>query len=196
MSKKSNQQPDGPTVPGDSAGNEPSPGDFGMAPEADTFVILQQLEELKSKALKADENWEKYLRVVADFDNYKKRVAREMQDSAKFANQSLLERLVPVLDNFDAALAAVNGTGTSLDSLKTGITMIHSQLKSVLTDAGLEEIDAANQPFNPNLHEAVSQQETADVPEGQVVQQLRKGYKLRERLVRPATVVVARKPAA
>ena len=71
-----------------------------------------------------------------------------------------------------------------------------TQLKNVLTEAGLEEVDAAGKPFDPNLHEAVSQQESAEVPEGQVLQQLRKGYKLRERLIRPAGVVVSKKPSA
>jgi len=73
--------------------------------------------------------------------------------------------------------------------------MIFQQLKKALTEFGLEEVDAAGQKFDPNLHEAVSQQETPDVPEGEVLQQLRKGYKLRDRLLRPATVVVAKKPA-
>jgi molecular chaperone GrpE len=73
--------------------------------------------------------------------------------------------------------------------------MIQQQLKSALTDAGLEEIDAAGKAFDPNFHEAVSQQDSSEVPEGNVLQQLRKGYKLRDRLLRPATVIVARKPA-
>ena len=72
--------------------------------------------------------------------------------------------------------------------------MIQQQLKNALAETGLEEIDATGKPFDPTLHEAVSQQETADVPEGQVIQQLRKGYKLRERLLRPATVIVAKNP--
>ena len=74
--------------------------------------------------------------------------------------------------------------------------MICNQLKAALVETGLEEIDATNQPFDPNLHEAVSHQDSAELPEGHVLQQLRKGYKLRERLIRPASVVVARKPAA
>jgi len=73
--------------------------------------------------------------------------------------------------------------------------MIFQQLKKVLTESGLEEVDASGQTFDPNLHEAVSQQESKEVPEGNVLQQLRKGYKLRDRLLRPATVVVAKKPA-
>ena len=158
----------------------------------------EQLEELKSRAAKADENWERLVRTSADFDNFKKRAAREKQEGIRYANEGLLEKLVPVLDNFDAALAAVQ-TGstdsTTAQSLQTGVAMIFQQLKKVLTDAGLEEVNATSQKFDPNLHEAVSQQESKEVPEGQVLQQLRKGYKLRDRLLRPATVVVAKKPA-
>src|SRR6266436_225494 len=162
---------------------------------AEAPLTPQQIEELKLKAAKADEHWDRLLRATADLENFKKRAARERQEAIKFANASLLEKLIPALDNFDMALAAANNAEShSMESLKTGITMIYNQLKAALAETGLEEIDATNQPFDPNLHEAVSHQESADVPEGQVLQQLRKGYKLRERLIRPATVVVARKP--
>lgn len=157
----------------------------------------EQIEDLKSRAAKADENWERLLRTTADFENFKKRAAREKQDALKFANESLIQKLIPLLDNFDMALAAVqNGqTGAASSSLQSGINMILQQFKSALTEAGLEEVDATGQPFDPNLHEAISQQETAEVPEGHVVQQLRKGYKLRDRLLRPASVIIAKKPA-
>ncbi len=81
-------------------------------------------------------------------------------------------------------------------SLQAGIVMVASQLKSTLAEAGLEEIDANGKLFDPNLHEAVSQEETAEVPEGEVIRQIRKGYKFRNRLIRPAGVIVAKKPAA
>jgi molecular chaperone GrpE len=164
--------------------------------DADT-TSPEQLSELKEKAAKTDEHWDRLLRLTADFENFKKRAAREKQDAIKFTNEGLLQKLVPILDNFDMALAAVQSTDVaSAQSLQTGVSMIHQQLRSALTDIGLEEIEAAGKPFDPNLHEAVSQKETAEVPEGQVVQQLRKGYKFRDRLLRPATVVVARQPAA
>jgi molecular chaperone GrpE len=157
----------------------------------------EQLEELKQRAAKADENWERLLRTTADFDNYKKRVTREKQDAMKYANESLLQKLVPVLDSFDMALAATqNHRRDSMQSLQEGISMVHQQLRSALAEAGLEEVDAAGKRFDPNFHEAVSQQETAEVPEGQVLQQLRKGYKFRDRLLRPASVVVAKAPTA
>ena len=155
------------------------------------------MEELKTLAAKADENWQRLLRTTADFDNFKKRAAREKEDARKFANESLLQKIIPVLDNFEMALAATqNSSVEGLKSLQDGVAMIHSQLKTVLTEAGLEEVNAMGKPFDPNLHEAVSQQESAEVAEGNVLQQLRKGYKFRERLLRPATVIVAKKPAA
>ena len=161
-------------------------------------ISLDQYNELQAKAAKADENWEKYIRVVADFDNFKKRAARERSEAIKYANEALIEKLLPIVDNFEAALAATNspqgGAAQNIDSLKQGINMIYTQVKSFLSENGAEEIDAANQPFDPNLHEAVSQQATDEVPEGQVVQQMRKGYKYRDRLIRPAMVVVAKKP--
>jgi molecular chaperone GrpE len=167
-----------------------------LVPVEATAITPEQFEDLKSRAEKADENWERLVRTSADFENFKKRAAREKQEAIRYANEGLLEKLVPVLDNFDAALsAAQTSSADGAQSLQAGVAMIFQQLKRVLTESGLEEVDATGQAFDPNLHEAVSQQESADVPEGNVLQQLRKGYKLRDRLLRPATVVVAKKPA-
>jgi molecular chaperone GrpE len=167
-----------------------------LAPLETATITPEQLEELKARAAKADEHWDRLLRTAADFENFKKRAARERQEGIRFANESLIEKLVPVLDNFDQAMAAAAqvGAADSATSLQAGIAMILQQLKTVLKEAGLEEIDATGRPFDPNWHEAVSQKETTEVPDGYVVQQLRKGYKLRDRLLRPAGVVVARKP--
>lgn len=169
----------------------------GATPGAPTALTPEQLEDLQNRAAKADENWERLLRTTADFDNFKKRAQREKQDAARYANESLVGKLIPILDNFEMALsvAQANQSGT-VESLTSGVAMIQQQLKSALVDAGVEEVDAAGKPFDPNLHEAVSQQESLDVPEGQVLQQLRKGYKLRDRLLRPATVIVAKAPQA
>jgi molecular chaperone GrpE len=159
-------------------------------------ITPEQLEELKQRAAKADENWDRLLRTTADFDNFRKRATREKQEAIKYANESLLAKLVTVLDNFDMALAATaSAPGEAAQSLQAGVGMIHQQFKAVLTESGLEEVDATGKTFDPNLHEAVSQQESADVPEGSVVMQLRKGYKLRDRLIRPATVIVAKQPS-
>ena len=174
--------------------NETQPASDNPAPEGEP-LSEQQLAALKDQAAKAAQYYEQLLRTTADLENFKKRAARERQEAIKFANESLLEKIIPVLDNFEAALAAVNAPNTSMHSLQSGVNMIQQQLKSAMSEAGLEEINATDQLFDPNLHEAISQQETSDAPEGHVVQQVRKGYKLRERLLRPASVIVAKKPA-
>ncbi len=153
-------------------------------------------EAAKGQAAKAQENWDRLLRVTADFDNFRKRAAREKEEAIRYANHKLLERLLPVLDSFDMAISAANaGAAEGSKSLKEGIQLVLQQLKSVLTEAGLEEIEAHGKPFDPNVHEAVSQLETDEFDEGHVAQQIRKGYLLRNRLVRPSSVIVAKKPA-
>jgi molecular chaperone GrpE len=181
------------TTPNETEAAESQPLGGSLAVEA---LTPAQIEDLKNRAAKADENWERLLRATADLDNYKKRAAREREEAVKFANESVFKKLVTVLDNFDMALAAGQTQAGASQSLQTGVAMIHQQLRNVLMESGLQEVDATGKAFDPNWHEAVSQQETADVPEGQVLQQLRKGYKLKDRLIRPATVIVARKPAA
>jgi molecular chaperone GrpE len=156
----------------------------------------EQIEELKTRAARADENWDRLLRTTADFENFKKRAARERIEMAQATSAAHIQRMLPVLDHFEMAQAAAqNAKDDKQKSLQAGVTMIQQQLKTILTESGLEEIDAAGKPFDPALHEAVSQQETSEIPEGHVIQQLRKGYRLHERLLRPATVVVAKKPA-
>jgi molecular chaperone GrpE len=157
----------------------------------------EQIEQMKERAAKADEYWDRLLRQTADFENYKKRAARERQDGIAYANESLLTKLLPVLDAFEMALAATANANepAAAHSLQAGIVMVSKQLNSILADSGLEEINAAaGKPFDPNLHEAVSQEPAKEVPEGRVLRQLRKGYKFRNRLLRAAGVVVARKP--
>lgn len=171
---------------------DPSAGE----PVVPATLTQEQIVDLQSRAAKADENWDRLLRTMADFDNFKKRAARERQDAARYANESLIQKLIPVLDNFEMALAAQTGQAATAESLLAGVAMIQQQLKAALIEFGVEEVDATGKPFDPNVHEAVSQQESAEVAEGHVLQQLRKGYKLRDRLLRPATVVVAKSPAA
>ena len=181
-----------PSNPTSAGSADPTAANSPSQPVLDT-----ELEALRALAAKADENWDRYLRQVAEFENFKKRAARERQDAIRYATESLLERLIPVLDNFEAALNAAQATGgDNTQSLLTGVGMIQQQLKSVLVEASLEEVEAHGKPFDPNLHEAVSEAASDEHPEGHVMQQLRKGYRLRERLLRPATVIVAKAPAA
>lgn len=160
-------------------------------------LSAEELEALTAAAAKAEEHWNTLLRTTAEFDNFRKRATREKEEAVRYANQALLERLLPVMDSFDMAVTAADAKdGENSQSLKEGINMVLQQFQTVLTKAGLEEIDAHGKPFDPNLHEAVSQLETDEYEEGLVAHQLRKGYLLKERLVRPSSVVVAKKPAA
>ena len=159
----------------------------------------EQQTEIQARAAKADEHWDRLLRVTADFENFKKRAARERTEAIHFANASLFQKLLPILDSFEMAQSAAQNTQVpqgGIASLQAGITMIQQQIKGILAESGLEEVDASGKPFDPTFHEAISQQESDSVPEGNVLQQVRKGYKLRERLLRPAGVIVAKKPAA
>jgi len=185
------QKPE-PAIGTPTAATEPA-ADLPVAAE----LTPEQLEELKARAARADEHWDRLLRIAADLENFKKRAARERVEAAQAAAAALIQKILPVLDHFEMAQAATQTVqDDKLASLQAGIAMIQQQLKNTLAESGLEEIDARGKPFDPMCHEAVSQQETTDVPEGHVVQQLRKGYRLRDRLLRPATVIVARKPAA
>ena len=124
-------------------------GEHALVPEP---LTPEQIEDLKVRASKADENWDRLLRTKADMDNYKKRAAREKEDAIRYANESLFKKLAPVLDNLDMAFAsaAQNASG-GVQSLQAGVTMIVQQLRRVLQEAGLEEVDAAvGKPFDPN----------------------------------------------
>jgi len=172
---------------------KPETAEETSAPTASEAPESTEVAALKAKA---DENWDRYVRLAAEFDNFKKRAAREREEAIRYANQALLGRLLPVIDNFEMALAATaDASDETAGSLRTGVNMILTQLKSVLTEVGVEEVDALGETFDPTVHEAVSQQETTEASEGQVIQQLRKGYKLRDRLLRPASVIVAKAPA-
>ena len=131
------------------------------------------------------------LRSVADLDNYRKRMAREKDDAIRYANSNFLERLIPILDNFELGLQAAK-TGGSQSAVQDGMVMVFKQLQDFLASCGVETIDATGQHFDPNVHEAIAQEQNAEIAEGFVVRQLRKGYRLKDRLIRPANVVVSK----
>jgi molecular chaperone GrpE len=155
------------------------------AATAGTLDLLQaDLERFRDLALRSQ----------ADFENYRKRSIREREDAVKYANFSLVEKLVPVLDSFELGLQAAKANEAATP-IVSGMEMVRRQLEDVLHQFGVEGMDATGHPFDPNLHEAVAQEPSAEVPEGSIVRQLRKGYRLRDRLVRAALVVVSGGPA-
>ena len=144
---------------------------------ADSAPLQQENADLKDR----------YLRTLADFENYRKRADREKSDFFKYALAGLLRELLPVLDNFDRALDHA-GEG---DDFHRGVLLIYKQLFDTLTKHGLKTIDQANVPFDPKIHEAVVREENASVPSHTVIEVLQKGYFLHDRLLRPAMVKVA-----
>jgi molecular chaperone GrpE len=135
------------------------------------------------------------LRTQADFENFRKRAARDKDDAIKYANAGFLDRLIPILDNFELGLNAAR-SGSEGSSILQGMDMVARQLGDFLLQCGVEPLESEGVAFDPNLHEAVAQEESSTVAEGHVVRQLRKGYKLKERLLRPSTVVVSKGPPA
>lgn len=149
-------------------------------------------EELIASAKKeAADNYERYLRSVADLENYRKRAVRDREDMAHRAVTRVLEDLIPVLDNLGHALNATKAANADLKSLSGGVEMIASQLKTALAGHGLAEVSPVGKPFDPNLHEAIAQQPSAEVPADHVASCVRVGYTLNSRLVRAASVVVS-----
>jgi molecular chaperone GrpE len=152
-------------------------------------ILQKELDELREQAAKGKDHWDRLLRAQADLENYRKRVARERQDLIKTANEKLLSELLAPLDHFEMGLQSVQKNDK--DPLRQGMEMVLAQFKQFLKSQGVTEIDAVGQKFDPALHEAVAEQES-DSPEGQVIQQLRKGYRLQDKLLRPASVIVSK----
>lgn len=129
------------------------------------------------------------LRSQADFENYKKRAAREKEEAIKYANSSLLERLVAIIDNFELGLEAAKGEAER-SAIYSGMTLVLKQLNDLLRENGLQPIEAEGKKFDPNLHEAIAH-ERSEFPEETVVRQTRRGYRFADRLLRPARVIVS-----
>ena len=149
------------------------------SPEVEIEKLVKEREDL----------YQRLARLQADFDNFRKRSRKEQEDFARYASQNLVERLLPVLDNFSRALEAEYGDN---NSLKAGVEMTYRQLFEVLSQEGLTVIEAKGQTFDPEYHEAVMQEETDEYPDGTVIEVFQKGYKLKNKVIRPAMVKVAK----
>jgi molecular chaperone GrpE len=152
----------------------------------------QSLEEKLQAAEKlAQENHERFLRAAAELDNFRKRKEREVSDLRKYANQMLLRELLGVVDNLERALAASLENSES-EGLREGVEMTLKELLKIFDQFKVTPIEAHEQPFDPNHHEAVMQEPNDAFPPNTVVKELQKGYMLRDRLLRPAMVVVSK----
>ena len=171
---------------GTDAASEPMPP-AGEAPAPET----EQSDD-DPEGLQADLNRfrDLALRNQADFENYKKRSAREKEEAIKYANSSLLEKLIAIVDNFELGLEAARAEGEN-SPIFSGMSMVLKQLMDFLRDNGLQPIDATGQKFDPNLHEGIAHEPSDEFPEGTVIRQTRRGYKMKDRLLRPSSVVVS-----
>lgn len=167
------------------------------SPDAATneFGIDQSEAEDPTAGLQADLDRfrDLALRSQADFENYKKRSAREKEEAIKYANSSLLQRLVSIIDNFELGLAAAKEPGEA-SPIYAGMVLVQKQLSDLLSENGLHPIEAEGRKFDPNEHEAIAHEPSDKVPEGNVLRQTRRGYRFKDRLLRPAKVVVSRGP--
>ncbi|MBO6102880.1 MAG: nucleotide exchange factor GrpE [Opitutales bacterium] len=154
-----------------------------------------KVEELQKALAAAQEeakkNYDSYLRTAANLDTFRRRVQRDMEDIRKFAMQPLLEELLPAIDNLELGIMHAKKNGGAKD-LVSGIEMVLSQIKKVFASFGVEEIKPLGEDFDPNFHECVSHEESAEYAENKVSKIMRTGYKLNGRLVRPASVVVSK----
>lgn len=157
-----------------------------------------QLEEITRARDEAEQArlamQDRLLRLQADFENFRKRTLREKSDLFRMANEDLMSELLPVLDHFDLALGAA-AKGDASDAIAQGVRMVREQLSGVLSRFGLQALESADQAFDPSVHEAISQLPSETIPENGIIAQARRGYKLGEKLLRPAQVVVSSGPA-
>lgn len=153
----------------------------------DSSVEAEELAKLRQEA---EDNHNRYLRVQADFDNFRRRSRQEKEEFAKYASMKLFEQLLPIVDNFERAMES-SKESRDFDALLKGLEMTFRQLDQLFEQEGLQPIPTVGEPFNPELHQAIMQVESDEYEEGIIVEEVQKGYKLKDRVVRPSMVKVS-----
>ena len=159
-----------------------------MAIELDDQIEKEMYTELEEKDNLLKEKDERYLRMYAEFENYKKRTEKEKQNTMLYAKADVVEMLLPVIDSMENAI----GIETQDQNLKQGIGLMFEQIKIFLEKNGVEEIGKVGEEFNPELHDAISIQEVENANSGEIISVFRKGYKIKDRIIRHAMVIVAK----
>jgi len=161
--------------------------------KVETVDPIKALEEkLGVVEQEAKENYDRWLRVSAEFENYKKRAAREMNDFRKFANESFVKAMLPVVDNLDRAIESSSNNKHADTSMLEGVNMTLKEILKIFEQFNVKPFESLRKTFDPSLHQAVMQDETEAHPENSVVKELQKGYMMHDRLLRPAMVVVSK----
>ncbi len=168
--------------------------DSGKEGKENTGDPLKVMEEkLESAEQESKESYDRFLRVSAEFENYKKRAAREMNDFRKFANESFVKAMLPVVDNLDRAIESSSNDDHSNSSVVEGVNMTLKAILKIFEQFGVKPFQSLGKTFDPALHQAVMQEESDDHPEKTILNELEKGYMMHDRLLRPAMVVVSKK---
>jgi molecular chaperone GrpE len=194
MSKKQYEDPEYAEAAADEVGDETAAeqAEAGAQPTAaDEAVAAAQKER--------DAYKEQFLRAVADFDNYRKRIERERRELSEYAAADVLLDLLPIIDNFERALSAFALSASAdrqadIEAFRQGVELIHKQMLDLLRKRGVTRIDALGADFDPNVHQAVIHEPSDEHREGEVMEELQRGYKLGDRLLRPSMVKVAKRP--
>ncbi len=157
---------------------------------------LKEMEaKLESLEQEAKASYDRFLRVSAEFENYKKRAVREMNDFRKFANETFVKAMLPVIDNLDRAIETASSDEQTNSSVVEGVSMTLKEILKVFEQFNVKGFESLGKTFDPNFHQAVMQEETEDHPENTVIHELQKGYMMHDRLLRPAMVVVSKTKA-
>jgi molecular chaperone GrpE len=167
------------------------PGEETSEEKADDPVkkMETRIEELEKEV---EGNYDRFIRVTADFDNYKKRITREISDLRKFANENILKDMLSVVDNLERAIESGLKNDSSKETLIEGVEITLKDLFRIFEKYGVKDFKSEGEPFDPVFHQAMMQEQTNDYPDNTVLNELQKGYTIQERLLRPAMVVVAR----
>jgi molecular chaperone GrpE len=186
-------------------GREEAMGPAGMPEEAlnaaDPAALLKEAEKLKAELEKSKaevhEYKDRYLRLYAETENFKKRMSRDVIEQGKYANENLIKEIIPVLDNLERAISHSDSApgGQGKEGLVEGVKMVAKQLYDVLAKFGVTQVESVGKPFDPNRQQAMMHVETADYEPGTVVEEFQKGYFLNDRILRPAMVTVAKPPS-
>jgi molecular chaperone GrpE len=184
MSGREEEQPEGQPW---SEETQPAPETYTS--EAEIAQLRQQLE---SKERDITNQQDKYLRICAEFENYKKRAARDQEELSKYANERLLKELLPVVDNLERAIVHTKNSEVSGKILE-GLELILKQFLEVMGKLGVTGFESHLQPFDPTKHQAIGQMESDEHEEGTVIEEIQRGYRLNDRILRPALVMVSKK---
>ncbi|MFW5908702.1 MAG: nucleotide exchange factor GrpE [Desulfosalsimonas sp.] len=183
------KSPDKEQFPDEGGDRHPDENSAGQADSENTEELKKDLASAKAEAA---ETYDRLLRLSAEFENYKKRVQRQMEDHKKYANEELIKDLLSVVDNLERALNAAGENQKDTASMAEGIEMTLNEILKILKKHNVTRVEAMGKPFDPTYHEAIMQEETDEYPENTVIGEMQKGYLLHDRLIRPAMVVVSK----